>query len=57
VGITRCHPALTFGLEGMQQESPATKSKIQMSTEVTEKRDTVSKLGKKIGAIQKELND
>jgi hypothetical protein len=41
----------------MQQESSAAKSKIQMSTEVTEKRDTVSKLGKKIGAIQKELND
>ena len=49
--------AVAFGLEGMRQDSPAIKSKIQMSTELTEIKATVSELAKKVDAIQKELSE
>ncbi len=49
--------AVAFGLEGMRQESPVTKAKIQMSTELTEIKSSVSELAKKVDAIQKELNE
>ncbi len=48
---------LTFGLEGMRQESPQTKAKIQMSNELTEIKSTVNELAKKVDAIQKELEE
>jgi hypothetical protein len=48
---------LTFGLEGMRQESPLTKAKIQMSSELAEIKATVSDLAKKVDAIQKELQE
>lgn len=48
---------LTFGLEGMRQESPQAKAKLQMSTELTEIKATVSDLVKKVDAIQKELTE
>lgn len=48
---------LTFGLEGMRQESPQAKAKIQMSNELTEIKATVNELAKKVDAIQKELED
>jgi hypothetical protein len=48
---------LTFGLEGMRQESPLTKAKIKSSEELTDIKATVSDLAKKIDAIQKELEE
>jgi hypothetical protein len=49
--------AVTFGIEGMRQESPQTKAKVQMSTELTEIKGTVNELAKKVDAIQKELQE
>jgi len=49
--------AVTFGLEGMRQESPMVKAKVQISTELTEIKTTVSELAKKVDAIQKELEE
>ncbi len=49
--------AVAFGLEGMRQESPATKAKVQMSTELTEIKTSVSELAKKVDAIKKELEE
>ncbi len=48
---------LTFGLEGMRQESPLAKAKMQMSTELTEIKSTVNELAKKVDANQKELQE
>ncbi len=45
--------AVTFGLEGMRQESPAAKAKVQISSELGEIKTTVSELTKKVDAIQK----
>ncbi|HSV49224.1 MAG TPA: hypothetical protein VLH35_02825 [Candidatus Acidoferrales bacterium] len=47
--------AVTFGLEGMRQESPQAKAKLQMNTELSEIKGAVSDLTKKVDAIQKEL--
>ncbi len=47
--------AVTFGLEGMRQESLQTKAKLQMNTELAEIKTAVSELTKKVDAIQKEL--
>jgi hypothetical protein len=47
--------AVTFGLEGMRQESPQTKARLQMNTELSEIKTAVSELTKKVDAIQKEL--
>ena len=49
--------AVTFGLEGMRKESPMTKAKVQISTELTEIETIVSELAKKVDAIQKELEE
>jgi fatty acid desaturase len=49
--------AVTFGLEGMRQESPQAKAKVQMSAELTEIKATVSELARKVDAIKKELED
>jgi hypothetical protein len=49
--------AVTFGLEGMRQESPQAKAKLQMSMELSEIKVAVSDLTKKVDAIQKELNE
>lgn len=49
--------AVTFGLEGMRQESPQTKAKLQMNTELAEIKTAVSDLTKKVDAIQKELQE
>jgi hypothetical protein len=48
---------LTLGLEGMRQESPLTKAKVQMSTELSEMKATINDLAKKVEAIQKELEE
>ena len=48
---------LTFGLEGMRQESPLTKAKIQTSAELSEIKTTVNELAKKVDAIQRELQE
>lgn len=47
--------AVTFGLEGMRQESPQAKAKLQLNTELSEIKVAVSDLTKKVDAIQKEL--
>jgi hypothetical protein len=49
--------AVTFGLEGMRQESPQAKAKLQMNTELAEIKTAVTDLTKKVDAIQKELNE
>jgi uncharacterized protein YlxW (UPF0749 family) len=49
--------AVTFGLEGMRQESPQAKAKLQMNTELAEIKAAVTDLTKKVDAIQKELNE
>ncbi len=49
--------AVTCGLEGMRQESPQTKAKLQMNTELAEIKTAVSDLTKKVDAIQKELQE
>ena len=49
--------AVAFGLEGMRQDGPASKAKIQMSTELTEIKGKVSELAKKVDAIKKELEE
>jgi hypothetical protein len=49
--------AVTFGLEGMRQESPQAKAKLQMNTELSEIKTAVTDLTKKVDAIQKELNE
>jgi len=41
----------------MRQESPMAKAKVQMSTEFTEIKTTVSELARKVNAIQKELKE
>jgi cell division protein FtsB len=49
--------AVTFGLEGMRQESPQAKAKLQMNTELAEIKATVNELTKKVDKIQKELEE
>jgi hypothetical protein len=49
--------AVTFGLEGMRQESPQTKAKLQMNTELAEIKTAVADLTKKVDAIKKELDE
>ncbi len=49
--------AVTFGLEGMRQESPQAKAKLQMNTELAEIKAAVTDLTKKVDVIQKELNE
>lgn len=49
--------AITFGLEGMRQESPQAKVKLQMNTELAEIKTAVADLTKKVDAIQKELDE
>ena len=49
--------AVTFGIEGMRQESPQTKAKLQTAVELTEIKTTVNDLAKKVDAIQKELQE
>ena len=49
--------AVTFGIEGMRQESPVSKAKLQTATELSEIKATVNELTKKIDAIQKELQE
>lgn len=49
--------AVTFGLEGMRQESPQTKAKLQMNSELAEIKTALNNLTKKVDAIQKELQE
>ncbi|MCW4000266.1 MAG: hypothetical protein NWE93_08495 [Candidatus Bathyarchaeota archaeon] len=49
--------AVTFGLEGMRQESPQTKAKLQQTTELAEIKAAVTDLTKKVDAIKKELEE
>jgi hypothetical protein len=48
---------VTFGLEGMRQESPQAKAKLQMNTELAEIKTAVNELAKKVDSIQKELEE
>jgi len=57
VPVAATATAVVFGLEGMRQESPLTKAKIQMSTELTEIKANVGELAKKADAIKKELEE
>ena len=51
--------AIGFGIEAMrhklEDESPTTKVKIQMANEMTDLKNAVNELSKKVDAIQKEL--
>lgn len=51
--------AIGFGIEAMRRrmenDSPTTKAKIQMATEMTDLKTAVNELSKKVDAIQKEL--
>jgi hypothetical protein len=51
--------AIGFGVEAMRRkledDSPMTKVKIQMATEMTDLKTAVNELSKKVDAIQKEL--
>jgi hypothetical protein len=49
--------AVTFGLEGMRQESPRAKAKLQMNNELAEIKAAVNDLTKKVDVIQKELDE
>ncbi len=49
--------AVTFGLEGMRQESPQTKAKLQMNADLAEIKTAVNELAKKVDSIQKELEE
>ena len=49
--------AVTLGLEGMRQESPQAKAKLQMNTELAEIKTAVNELAKKVDNIQKELEE
>ena len=49
--------AVTFGIEGMRQDSPTTKAKLQTANELSEIKATMNELAKKVDAIQKELQE